>query len=805
MTLLPAEFNTVTVHGQYVNLDGTPVTGYLTFAASPLILKAGQSKDLIVPIQIYAGLDTTGSFSIALPATDDPDINPADWTYQVVEGFGSRRTYAISVRLENGNSQNIYDLAPVSPNNGTYYLQGEPGPAGGAMLTTTGQPSASVGVDGDEALDFATGILYRRTGQTWDAGTQLGTPASTPSAMVVRDGSGGAEFAKVTIDQAPVANADATRKDYVDTSLATHAAKTTTHGVAGLLVGTTDTQTLTNKILSAPAVTGGLSTDTLTASGTVTGLQAVVTAAAPTAANQLTRKDYVDSGDATTLASAKSYTDDRTPAASAGTPGTVQLAGDLGGTATAPTVTGGTHHSHTSAQITDATASPTPSTLVLRDASGNTTVSQLSLNIAAPTLAGHAARKDYVDAADALRVQLGGDLGGTVTAPTVTSGTHHSHTSAQVSDATAVATASMVIKRDAAGRASVVDPSAATDIATKNYVDTKAAAVSGAVTSVAGKTGTVTLASADITDATNAATASMLAKRDAAGGAALAYLDRAYSAAPAAPAAGVGRAFLDSTYHGWAQVGSDGSVRYGQAYWGAGTAFPAATYLKAGDTVLRTDIGSNGTVWQYTGNAALGSAGWIPEGPVVCTSTTRPTLALFKGLQITETDTMFVWQWDGASHWLPMTPGACTGKAWYTSGFSGNMTAGTNYAVPFNASRVSGGVTMNSNQMVLPLDGLWDIQIRGYTTGTTGDPTFYARRIRTSVADLSVVTLPYTKENANDRMWTAGDVVPLKAGDQLYQWATTNATGMNYYGNSEYGGVMLRATWVAPLNGATPI
>lgn len=50
----------------------------------------------------------------------------------------------------------------------------------------------------------------------------------------------------------------------------------------------------------------------------------------------------------------------------------------------------------------------------------------------------------------------------------------HTHTSSQISDATSASTASRVIVRDANGRASVVDPSASTDIATKNYVDTRA-------------------------------------------------------------------------------------------------------------------------------------------------------------------------------------------------------------------------------------------------------------------------------------------------------------------------------------------
>jgi hypothetical protein len=48
----------------------------------------------------------------------------------------------------------------------------------------------------------------------------------------------------------------------------------------------------------------------------------------------------------------------------------------------------------------------------------------------------------------------------------------HTHTSAQISDAVSTATASMVMKRDSAGRAQVADPAVAADASTKNYVDT---------------------------------------------------------------------------------------------------------------------------------------------------------------------------------------------------------------------------------------------------------------------------------------------------------------------------------------------
>jgi hypothetical protein len=55
-------------------------------------------------------------------------------------------------------------------------------------------------------------------------------------------------------------------------------------------------------------------------------------------------------------------------------------------------------------------------------------------------------------------------------------------TSAKISDAASAATVSVVMKRDAAGRAQVVDPSVAADIATKNYVDTKLTSRTGTST-----------------------------------------------------------------------------------------------------------------------------------------------------------------------------------------------------------------------------------------------------------------------------------------------------------------------------------
>lgn len=287
-SLLPAEFNTVALSGQYVNLDGSPVAGYLTFTPSPTILRAAASKDLIVPVVINVPLDGTGHFSVNLPATDDPDINPDGWTYQVLEGFGNRRTYSVQILLEAGTEQNIFDLAPVAMANGTYYELGPTGPAGPPALIVSGAPSSSVGGTGDYAIDPAAGVLYGPKDQStgWPAGVHLSA-----------------------------------------TDIAAHAALTHTHGLqAGSnLVGTTDTQTLSGKTLTAPVVTGGLTADTAHVTGTaqidgnttitgdlnahnVTGnlgaFAAATVTATPANPADVVRKDYADAlGDEGTTAS----------------------------------------------------------------------------------------------------------------------------------------------------------------------------------------------------------------------------------------------------------------------------------------------------------------------------------------------------------------------------------------------------------------------------------------------------------------------------------------------------------------------
>lgn len=536
-SLLPPEFNTVTLVGQYVNLDGTPVAGYLTFTPSPTILRAAASKDIIVPVTLNVPLDGTGNFSVALPATDDPDINPANWTYAVLEGFGNRRQYSVQILLENGATQNIFDLAPVAQANGTFYTLGPTGPAGPPALIVSGVPSSTVGGTGDYAIDPVAGILYGPKTQLsgWGSGLHL-------------------------------AAAD----------IAAHAALARSHGVqaGSVLVGTTDTQTLSNKTLAAPTITGGITMSAATITGaasvggnlSVTGdvsahnvtgnigaFAEVTVSGAPTNASDAVRKDYVDT---------------------------------LG---------------------TDAA---TPGAIVRRDSSGAISVSAISVTSLNPTQNTDLVNKGYVDA--------NGPVATLVNAATSSGGN------------------STLMKRDATNGVSVGSvflgnaPSAANHATRKDYVD--------AADALAEKTA-------------NKGAAGGYAGLDATSGLLVPKYEEytQQASAPAVPAAGKTRLFVDTS--GLLQLlpPTGTPQRRIPLDWGSGTALPS-TGMVVGDTYQHTALG----------RFAYGSGGWQQIALAnAATASARATLAttyassLYTGLRVRQTDTGNVWEWNAtSSKWI---------------------------------------------------------------------------------------------------------------------------------------------------------
>lgn len=100
----------ITVSGQYVDFQGNAIAGQIRFTLSE-VLRNQIADQIVVPSTISATLDSNGSFSVVLPATNDPEFSQI-FTYSVEEAFAGGRIYTISLP-EGAPTRNIADLAPT--------------------------------------------------------------------------------------------------------------------------------------------------------------------------------------------------------------------------------------------------------------------------------------------------------------------------------------------------------------------------------------------------------------------------------------------------------------------------------------------------------------------------------------------------------------------------------------------------------------------------------------------------------------------------------------------------------------------
>ena len=103
----------ITVHGEVLEADLTPAVGTVTFR---ILQELRDTVDNIVltPTDFVATLDVNGEFSIVLPTTDNPDITPLNWTYQVHVSVQTwRDTYYIALPFALGPVAEFADLLPL--------------------------------------------------------------------------------------------------------------------------------------------------------------------------------------------------------------------------------------------------------------------------------------------------------------------------------------------------------------------------------------------------------------------------------------------------------------------------------------------------------------------------------------------------------------------------------------------------------------------------------------------------------------------------------------------------------------------
>ena len=109
---LGAAITTVALAGNYVDYTGAAISGQVKFTLSDL-LQNGTDNQMIVPSTKSVTLDSNGSFSTTLPATNDPDLVPIPYTITVEEAFPKGRTYTISLPYTTVGSLNLADISPV--------------------------------------------------------------------------------------------------------------------------------------------------------------------------------------------------------------------------------------------------------------------------------------------------------------------------------------------------------------------------------------------------------------------------------------------------------------------------------------------------------------------------------------------------------------------------------------------------------------------------------------------------------------------------------------------------------------------
>jgi hypothetical protein len=118
---LTPNLTVVPVTATYVDVEGNAIAGQVRFTPRAIITDAAYGQ-IIISNTITATLNSSGTFTVYLPATDDPDVSPTGWTYQVVEAFTNGRTFDMAVPKDTVGSLNLATVVPAAANSGTASL-----------------------------------------------------------------------------------------------------------------------------------------------------------------------------------------------------------------------------------------------------------------------------------------------------------------------------------------------------------------------------------------------------------------------------------------------------------------------------------------------------------------------------------------------------------------------------------------------------------------------------------------------------------------------------------------------------------
>lgn len=173
--------------------DGVPAKGTILFTPAPANIKDTSAMVGLVltpvtfmPATIQCSLDdegyllgSDGERGVRLVATDDPDLNPTDWTWQVdyrltdQDGVAVRGIPTHDIEVPGGEVTDLTLVAPIAGSDGTWYIQGPQGPRGiRGRFTSSDTPPVFGGEEeplttGDAWFNITTGKLYVYYDSSW--------------------------------------------------------------------------------------------------------------------------------------------------------------------------------------------------------------------------------------------------------------------------------------------------------------------------------------------------------------------------------------------------------------------------------------------------------------------------------------------------------------------------------------------------------------------------------------------------------------------------------------------------------------
>jgi len=168
---LASSLTTITVTGNYVDYEGNAIEGQIRFTLNE-VLRNGTDDQMVAPSSVVVPL-SAGAFSVALPATNDPDVVPNTFTYSVEESFPGGRTYTITLPYDGSATLDLADISPT-PTLDENYVQ---------LIDLTTWSSLENDIDVLDTQINQTLDVILASGKYWYIGAQYATYTAVDTAF----------------------------------------------------------------------------------------------------------------------------------------------------------------------------------------------------------------------------------------------------------------------------------------------------------------------------------------------------------------------------------------------------------------------------------------------------------------------------------------------------------------------------------------------------------------------------------------------------------------------------------------------